>query len=68
MTPEQIESIGAFMQFDRKLYEQQGLGLGLKIVQSIVKAINGSFSIRSVPPDQTMILLQLPVALPLSVV
>lgn len=68
MTPEQIESIGAFMQFDRKLYEQQGLGLGLKIVQSIVKAIDGSFSIRSVPPDQTMILLQLPVALPLSVV
>lgn len=62
MTPEQINEIGAFMQFDRKLYEQQGLGLGLKIVQSIVKAIDGSFSILSSPPDQTTVLLRLPVA------
>ncbi len=62
MTPEQINEIGAFMQFDRKLYEQQGLGLGLKIVQSIVKAIGGSFSIASSPPNQTAVRLQLPVA------
>lgn len=62
MTPEQIEAIGAFMQFDRKLYEQQGLGLGLKIVQSIIKAIEGSFSILSSPPNQTIMSLRLPVA------
>jgi len=63
MTPEQIETIGAFMQFDRKLYEQQGLGLGLKIVQSIVKAIDGSFSIVSSPRgNQTTVLIGLPVA------
>jgi two-component system, sensor histidine kinase and response regulator len=68
MTPEQIEAIGAFMQFDRKLYEQQGLGLGLKIVQSIVKASNGSFSIQSTPPDQTTIHLKLPVAVAVSAV
>lgn len=62
MTPEQVNEIGAFMQFDRKLYEQQGLGLGLKIVQSIVKAIGGSFSIASSPPNQTIVQLRLPVA------
>ncbi|MFO7322443.1 MAG: response regulator, partial [Chloroflexota bacterium] len=28
MTPEQINSIGAYMQFDRRFYEQQGSGLG----------------------------------------
>lgn len=68
MTPEQIETIGAFMQFDRKLYEQQGLGLGLKIAQSIVKAINGSFSILSSPQlNQTTVLIGLPIAQELEV-
>ncbi len=47
MTPEQIASIGAFRQFDRDQYEQQGIGLGLAIVQLLVRLHNGSFSIYS---------------------
>ncbi|MDQ7037099.1 MAG: hybrid sensor histidine kinase/response regulator [Anaerolineae bacterium] len=38
MTEEQISAIGAFMQFERYLYEQQGLGLGLAIVQAVAEA------------------------------
>lgn len=35
MTAEQIRRIGIIRQFDRKQYEQQGLGLGLLIVQKL---------------------------------
>jgi two-component system, sensor histidine kinase and response regulator len=35
MTPTEIESIAAFRQFDRARHEQQGLGLGLAIVQHV---------------------------------
>lgn len=35
MTPTEIDSIAAFRQFDRARHEQQGLGLGLAIVQHI---------------------------------
>ncbi|MDZ8034345.1 ATP-binding protein, partial [Nostoc sp. DedSLP04] len=37
MKIEEISKIGAFVQFNRKLWEQQGSGLGLAIVQHIVK-------------------------------
>jgi DNA-binding response OmpR family regulator/anti-sigma regulatory factor (Ser/Thr protein kinase) len=36
MTKAQIASIGAYQQFDRDLYEQQGAGLGLSIVKKIM--------------------------------
>jgi two-component system, sensor histidine kinase and response regulator len=42
-----INKIGGFMQFDRNYLEQQGVGLGLAIVQKIVNIYNGSFSIDS---------------------
>src|SRR5258708_11344796 len=35
MTPEQIAEIGAYMQFDRIVYEQQGAGLGLAIARDL---------------------------------
>ncbi len=35
MTAAEIEQIGAFRQFDRKKHEQQGLGLGLVLVQKL---------------------------------
>jgi two-component system, sensor histidine kinase and response regulator len=43
MTSEQIDEIGAFMQFERYVYEQQGLGLGLAIVQALAKAYGYEF-------------------------
>jgi len=62
MTSEQVREIDAFVQFERASYEQQGLGLGLRIVQNIAKAIGGTFSVESVPPDRTIVQLRLPIA------
>ena len=47
MTPEEIERVGAFRQFDRKKYEQQGLGLGLFIVQKLAVIHGAQFSIHA---------------------
>ncbi|UZQ56071.1 hybrid sensor histidine kinase/response regulator [Trichothermofontia sichuanensis B231] len=37
MTEEQIAKVGAFMQFERQTYEQQGTGLGLRIAQKALE-------------------------------
>jgi signal transduction histidine kinase len=54
MTVAQIERIGAFVQFNRKSYEQQGPGLGLAIVKLIVKLYGGKLLIESKPEKQTI--------------
>ena len=61
MTEEQIAKIDAFMQFERKTYEQQGIGIGLKIVKKIVELVGGKFSINSVYLQQTTVNLTLPI-------
>jgi signal transduction histidine kinase len=60
MTPAQIESIGAYMQFDRIIYEQQGTGLGLAIAKRLTELYNGSFSIESAAGSGTRVILTLP--------
>ncbi len=60
MTEDQISKIGAFMQFERKMHEQQGSGLGLKIVTKIVENYGGKFSISSVYGQETTVNLELP--------
>ena len=47
MPAEQIAKIGAFMQFDRKTHEQQGLGLGLSIARRLAELFQGRLSVRS---------------------
>ncbi|MEG4168233.1 MULTISPECIES: hybrid sensor histidine kinase/response regulator [unclassified Microcoleus] len=61
MTEEQIAKIGAFMQFERKRYEQQGTGIGLKIVQKIVELAGGELSITSIYQKETTVHLTLPI-------
>ncbi len=47
MSQEQLSAIGAFRQFDRKKYEQQGLGLGLFLVQKIAERCGAALSVES---------------------
>ncbi|QPC84188.1 response regulator [Phototrophicus methaneseepsis] len=47
MTPEQIAEVGAFMQFERDTYEQQGTGLGLVITKRLLELNGGSLTIHS---------------------
>lgn len=45
ITREQIEAIGAYMQFDRWFYEQQGMGLGLAIVMQLTHLYDGELTL-----------------------
>jgi signal transduction histidine kinase len=61
-TSEQITRIGAYMQFDRKLHEQQGLGLGLTIAKRLVELHGGTFTIVSDKESGTVITARFPKA------
>lgn len=60
MTLEQVRNIGAYMQFERSHYEQQGAGLGLAIAERIVKIYNGTMTIDSKLNQGTMVTVSLP--------
>jgi signal transduction histidine kinase len=55
MTGEQIENIGAYMQFERKRYEQQGSGLGLIIARLLTQLNDGELRIESDPNQGTTV-------------
>ncbi len=55
MTKAQIASIGAYIQFERQYYEQQGVGLGLAIAHRLLTLYGGQLIIDSVPHQSTCV-------------
>jgi len=45
MTYQEINNIGAYLQFNRKFFEQEGLGLGFGIAKGLVQIYGGSFNL-----------------------
>jgi signal transduction histidine kinase len=62
LAQEQIAKIGAYMQFDRKMHEQQGLGLGLVICRRLAEVHGGTLTIASDPGAGTTVSLRFPKA------
>ncbi len=54
-----ISKVGAFKQFDRKLHEQQGSGLGLITSKLIIELYDGLFSIQSKPGEGTLVTIKI---------
>jgi two-component system, sensor histidine kinase and response regulator len=60
LSAEQVRKVGAHLQFDRHLQEQQGAGLGLAICRRIAQLYGGSLDIQSTPGERTCVQVRLP--------
>ena len=57
---EHITKVGAYMQFERKMHEQQGLGLGLAIASRLTELHGGTLTIQSDKDSGTVITVKIP--------
>jgi signal transduction histidine kinase len=62
MRPEHLAEIGAYMQFERRFYEQQGSGLGLAITKRLAEMYGGRLRVTSEVGQGTEAELTLPLA------
>jgi two-component system, sensor histidine kinase and response regulator len=60
LSSEQLVNIGAYMQFERKVYEQQGSGLGLTVARRLVEIHGGQVSLDSEYGQGTTVTVTLP--------
>ena len=60
LSTDHIKKVGAYMQFDRKLHEQQGLGLGLTIARRLTELHGGAMIIQSEQGQGTTVTIKLP--------
>ena len=61
ITDEQLAQIGAYMQFERMVYEQQGVGMGLTIAKRLVELHDGELLIDNTESKGTTVTVQFPV-------
>ncbi len=62
ISAEQLTKLGAFMQFDRKTHEQQGLGLGLTIARRLAEIHGGTLTLDSELGKGTTVTVRFPLA------
>ena len=62
LSEQQIQEVGAYNQFDRKIYEQQGIGLGLIISKRICQFNNFDFEISGNIDEFAQIKITIPIA------
>lgn len=62
MTREQIQQVGAYMQFNRKLYEQQGSGMGLIVARRLAELHQGWLHMDTPADGGLQVTIRLPLA------
>ena len=62
LSEDQIQKIGAFVQFGKDISNQTGIGIGLHNAKKILQLFNGTFSINSKQGLGTMIKISLPIS------
>jgi two-component system sensor histidine kinase/response regulator len=67
MTADQILEIGAYKQFERKMYEQQGSGLGLSVAKKLAELHGGTLTVVSEYGKRTTVTVTLPIAEPVEI-
>lgn len=59
-SPVNLNQINAFVQYDRKIFQQTGTGMGLFLAKRIVKIHKGTFTIKSLPGKGTDVCVVIP--------